>query len=151
MDDVALANYIAGTHSGYVEAGRIDQACGDLLGIEVGTEIWFSDYTLIKLRGKHGDINFAHYRHMPSIQLSGFLAHGRHSNLAELWWANLSNEERAAFFVVLKATGKQEVFVSTFHRISFKEARRLWRRATEDSRLVRTQAGAEEFLKIRRR
>jgi hypothetical protein len=41
MDDVALANYIAGTHVGYVEAGRVDVLCARLLGVTPCTEIWF--------------------------------------------------------------------------------------------------------------
>jgi hypothetical protein len=83
MDDVALANYIAGTHGGHVEAGRVDEVCAQLLGVQCGTEIWFSDYTLTKLRYRHGDINFSHYWHMPSILLHGFLARGRHPNLLD--------------------------------------------------------------------
>jgi hypothetical protein len=147
MDDVALANYVAGVFSGPVEAGRLDAACAPLLGLEIGVQFWFSDYTLFKLKSSHGEINYSHYKHMPAIQLHGFLARGRHSNLIDLWWADLSNDEKAAYFVVLKATSSNEVYVSTFHRISFKETRRLWRRATEQGRLVRTQAACDRILR----
>ena len=100
MDDVALANYIAGVYSGPVEAGRLDHSCAELLGVKPGIEIWFSDYTLMKLRLKHGDINFSHYRCMPSILLHGFLARGRQQSLLELWWVDQSGPGIMAYFVV---------------------------------------------------
>jgi hypothetical protein len=59
MDDVALANYVAGTYFGHVEAGRLDPDCAKMLGVKPYVEIWFSDYTLLKLRKRHGDINFS--------------------------------------------------------------------------------------------
>jgi hypothetical protein len=145
MDDVALANYIAGTNFGPVEAGRLDRRCAELLNLETGVEIWFSDYTLLKLRQRHGDVNFTHYCHMPSILLHGFLAKGRKSNLLDFWWVGRVRLETMAFFVVLKATQKGEVFVETFHRIHLKEARRLGRKATREGRLIRKQDGAENI------
>jgi hypothetical protein len=145
MDDVALANYIAGFHTGNVEAGRLDRRCAELLGVSIGTEIWFSDYTFLKLRQRHGDINFSHYHHMPEILLRGFLAKGRHSNLLDFWWIH-AVEPTAAFFVVLKVTRKHEVFVETFHPISLKEVRRLLKRAKAADRLVREQDGAVRLL-----
>jgi hypothetical protein len=74
MDDVALSNYVAGCSEGPVEAGRLDRLCADLIGVTPGTPIWFSRYTLEKPRYIHGDINFGHYLHMPSILLRGFVA-----------------------------------------------------------------------------
>lgn len=139
MDDVALANYIAGFDLGNVEAGRVDRTCADLLGVPVGTKIWFSDYTFLKLRQRHGEINFAHYRHMPSILLDGYLARGRAPNLVELWWIGISDRETMGFFVVLKSTKRSEVFVETFHRVHSKETRRLCRKARRDNLLVREQ------------
>ena len=139
MDDVALADYIAGIQVGYVEAGRLDPACARLLGVTPCIEIWFSDYTLTKLRLRHGDINFSHYHHMPSILLSGAMARGRQPNMLEFWWTDNSRSEHMAFFVVLKATVKGEVFVSTFHRIHQREALRLTKRASRDGRLIRKQ------------
>jgi hypothetical protein len=143
MDDVALANYIAGFHKDNVEAGRVDRLCSELLGVPVGTVIWFSDYTFLKLQLRHGDINFSHYRHMPRILLQGFVARGRKPNLADYWWI----EGQQAFFVVLKATRKKEVFVETFHPISLKEARRLLKRAEESGRLFFKQIGADALLR----
>jgi hypothetical protein len=147
MDDVALANYIAGCFGGPVEAGRIDTFCADLIGVSAGTAIWFSDYTLEKLRRKHGDINFSHYRHMPAILLRGFVARGRRPNELELWWVTNQGGEKVPFFVALKATRAKEVYVGTFHRINLTEARRRLRRAKETSRLVREQPYAAALLK----
>jgi hypothetical protein len=147
VDDVGLANYIAGFSFGHVEAGRVDRICAELLGVEIGVEIWFSDYTLMKLRQRHGDINFAHYRHMPSILLQGFLAQGRFPNLLELWWVGQIGSETLAFSVVLKATKRGEVFVETFHRVHLKESRRLRNKARREGRLVREQEAAEKYLK----
>jgi hypothetical protein len=147
MDDTALANYQLGLGTGNIEAGRLDRACADLLGVPAGTEIWFSDYTLSKLRQRHGEINFSHYRNMPSILLHGFLARGRERNLLDLWWAKLERGKFTAFFVVLKATRKKEVFVETFHQIDRKEARRLSKRAKIDGRLFREQPNATQLLR----
>ena len=147
MDDVALANYIAGFDTSNVEAGRLDPTCAELLGVATGTEIWFSDYTLMKLRQRHGDINFAHYRHMPSILLNGSIARGRTPNVLMLCWAGSVDGERVAFLVALKATKKNEVFVATFHRSHLGEARRFLRGAKRDGRLIREQKDAEHYLK----
>ena len=147
MDDVALANYIAGVYAGPVEAGRLDYRCAGLLRVQAGTAIWFSDYTLSKLRRRHGDINFSHYRHMPSILLHGFLARGRSNNLLEFWWVDRVSAEATAYFVVLKATKKGEVFVETFHRVHLREVRRLLRKAEREGRLIHTQAGVERSVK----
>jgi hypothetical protein len=117
------------------------------LGISAGTVIWFSDYTFMKLRQRHGEINFSHYRNMPSILLNGFLAKGRKSNLLDFWWVKSPAEDPPAFFVVLKATRKAEVFVETFHPIHLKEARRFLKRAISEGRLIRKQADAENLLK----
>jgi hypothetical protein len=138
------------TRLGYtsaIEAGRLERACAKLLCVAPGTAIWFSDYTLMKLRQRHGEINFSHYLHMPSILLHGFVARGRKPNLVELWWIKSIAGKSAAFFVVLKATRKAEVFVETFHAIDRKEARRLLKRAKADGRLICEQAGAATLLK----
>jgi hypothetical protein len=128
--------------NGPVEAGRLDQTCAQLLGVECGVEIWLSDDTLTKLRLRHGEINFSHYRHMPSILLLGFLARGRHPNLLELWWLDRSGPVPLTYFVVLKTTRHGEVFVRTFHLAHQKEARRLRNKARRDGRLVREQVGS---------
>jgi len=147
MDDVALANYVAGTYFGNVEAGRADRDCAPLLSVEIGTPIWFSDYTLSKLRLRHGDINFQHYRHMPSLLLDGFLAKGRTETIVDLWWVTRDSYRTIGFFAALKATKNGEVFVATFHRIQVREARRLLKRARREKRLVREQANADALLR----
>jgi hypothetical protein len=147
MDDVALPNYIAGCFPGPVEAGRIDRFCAELLAVESGTPIWLSSYTLEKLRYKHGDINFQHYRHMPTILLRGFVARGRKSTVLELWMVTHVGRETIGFFAALKATRKGEVYVETLHRISLKEARRLLKRARNEVRVIREQIGADAILK----
>jgi hypothetical protein len=146
MDDVALSNYVAGHFEGPVEAGRLDRLCADQIGVCPGAPIWFSRYTLEKLRYVHCDINFSHYLHMPSILLRGFIARGRKPNLLELWWVAIVDKKRMAFSVVLKATKKGEVFVQTFHRIDVAEARRRLNGARSKGRLVREQANASALL-----
>jgi hypothetical protein len=146
MDDVGLSNYMAGCFLGPVEAGRADRFCAGLLTVEPGTPIWLSAYTLEKLRYKHGDINFQHYRHMPTILLNGFVARGRKPKVIELWLVTRTNRETMGFFAALKATRKGEVFVETLHRISLKEARRLLRRARAEARIVREQPDAGSIL-----
>jgi hypothetical protein len=147
MDDVALSNYVAGCFDGPVEAGRLDRLCADLIGVDPGTPIWFSRYTLEKLRYIHGDINFSHYSHMPSILLQGFIARGRKPHVLELWWVTAIGTKRVAFAVVLKATKNKEVFIQTFHRIDVAEARRRLNGAHSKRRLVREQANTAALLK----
>jgi hypothetical protein len=76
--------------------------------------ILFSGYTLEKLRRRHGDINFQHYRHMPSSLLQGFVARGRKPTLLDLWWVVRHGSENIGFFVVLKATRQGEVLSKHF-------------------------------------
>lgn len=147
MDDVALANYVTGSYFGYVEAGRIDSICAKLLGVPPRVEIWFSDYTLMKLHQRHGDINFSHYHHMPSILLSGSIARGRTQNVLTFCWVGPVSGETIAFLVALKATKKREVFVATFHRVHLREARRFLKGGKRDGRLIREQSDAEQYLK----
>jgi hypothetical protein len=54
--------------------------------VPVGTPIWFSSYTLEKLRYIHGEIIFSHYLNMPAILLRGFVVRGRAPNVLELCW-----------------------------------------------------------------
>jgi len=76
--------------------------------------------------------------------LHGFLAKGRQPRMLDFWWV----QSGGGFFVVLKATSKDEVFVTTFHPIHMKEARRLYRRAIERGRLIGVQRDALSILKI---
>src|SRR5258708_37865491 len=96
MDDVALADYVAGCFGGPVEAGRVDRLCADLLKVACGVPIWFSGYTFEKLRRRHGDINFQHYRPMPPILLHGFVARGRKPTLLDMWWVVRRGSEHSS-------------------------------------------------------
>jgi hypothetical protein len=147
MDDVALSNYVAGCFAGPVEAGRLDRLCADLIDVPVGTPIWFSSFTLEKLRYIHGEINFSQYLHMPAILLRGFVVRGRAPNVLELCWIQEIGGQKIPFLVVLKATKKKEIFVQTFHRINLKEARRRVKLARKKGRVVREQVGAATLLK----
>lgn len=103
----------------------------------------------MKLRGKHGEITFQHYRYMPHLLLDGFVApsHKRPRHV-ELWWFDTKAAAPTAFLAVLKATKANEVFVGTFHPLHRREARRLVRRATRDDRLMRSQAGYTDLHEI---
>lgn len=147
MDDVALSNCVAGCFAGPVEAGRLDALCAHLIGVPTGTPIWFSAFTLEKLRYVHGEINFSHYLHMPAILLRGFIVRGRTPNVLELCWVQKAAEgRRTPFSVVLKATKKKEVFLQTFHRINLKEARRRVKVARAKGLIVREQTDADALL-----
>lgn len=148
VDDVALANYVIGISHGLVEAGRIDPVCARALGVESCTPIWFSDYTLLKLHERHGEITFEHYRYMPNLLLRGFLARSRKPRHLELWWLDEVGSEPAALLTVLKASVLGEVFAATFHPIHRKEARRLARKAAKEGRLIRSQRDYEDIRKI---
>jgi hypothetical protein len=144
VDDVALANYVLGIDYAHVEAGRVDSVCARLIGVRAGTPIWFSDYTLLKLTQKHGEITFQHYRYMPKLLLQGFLARSRKPRHLELWWLDEADATPAALFAVIKATRRDELFVGTFHPLHRPEARRLVRKASREARLIRSQRGHED-------
>ncbi len=148
MDDVALADYVLGINHDPVEAGHVDNICARLLGVSPGAAIWFSDYTLRKLRLRHGEITFQHYRYMPQLLLHGFLSRSIKPKHLELWWLDARDADPTALIAVLKATAKGEIFVATFHPVHRKEARRLARKAAKEGRLIRSQSGYEDPRQI---
>ena len=137
MDDVQLANYVAGIVPGPVEAGRVDREIASILSVTAGTTVWLSDYTLTKIKYRHPEINFADYRKMPEILTSGFVVSGKKKRTAELCHIDTGSSKFKLWRVILKSTGRDEVFVTLFHRLDMKEARRLYRRAHKKGTLLR--------------
>ena len=76
VDDVQLANYIAGTDPGPVEAWRIDAETLRALRLQAGTVVWISDYTLTKTAFVRPEFEFRDYVRLPEILSEGFMIQG---------------------------------------------------------------------------
>lgn len=138
MDDVALTNYLAGLTRGPVEAGRLNRALARVLGVAPGTPIWLSDYSWTKIKIKHPEIGFREYVKLPLFLSDGFVVRGgRRRPCLEIYYFDPSEGALTAAKLVLKATSKGEVYVSTLFKLDRLEVRRLYRRAVENGTLVR--------------
>jgi hypothetical protein len=141
MDDVQLANYIAGTDPGPLEAGRVDSLLARLLTAPAGSVIWLSDWTLTKTKFRHADIDFADYRRLPEILTMGFVIDGRELHSAEVMFVEPAQFSAKCWRVRLKHTAKSESFITNFQRIHLRDARRIYRRALSAGRLRRDLDG----------
>lgn len=137
LDDVQLANYLAGIDPGPVEAGRVDHEIAHILGVKTGTIVWLSDYTLTKTSFYHPEIDFRDYQKMPEILSSGFAASGNKKRTVQICHVDTASSKFKLWRVCLKATRHDEVFVTLFHRLHMKEARRLYRRTVKRGFLLR--------------
>ena len=137
MDDVQLANYVAGVDPGPIEAWRIDREIAPILDVGIGTIVWLSDYTLTKTKYRHPEIDFADYCKIPEILASGFAMPGKIKRTVELCHIDTGSSDFKLWRIVLKSTSRNEVFVTLFHRLDMKEARRLYRRAHKKGTLLR--------------
>ncbi len=71
MDDVQLANYLAGMDPGPVEAWRVDRILARALGVRPRTVVWISDYNLTKIGFGHPEMDFRDYCKIPEILAGG--------------------------------------------------------------------------------
>lgn len=144
MDDVKLANYIAGIEPGPIEAEQLDTITASALGLEAPKTVLLSDWTFTKISLGHPDIDFQDYLMFPTILSEGFVTRspmhsrsGRRRRTIEIYYGETSDAGRRAWRVALKATNSEEVYVATFHHANWKELRRVYRRAVRKSLLVR--------------
>ena len=137
MDDVQLANYIAGVDPGPIEAGRLDHEIAKSLRVSTGSVVWLSDYTLTKTKFRHKEIGFADYMKLPDILAEGFAAQGNKAGTIEICHIDTSAPKYKLWRICQKITHRSEVFVTMFHRIDMKETRRLYRRAEKKKTLIR--------------
>jgi len=137
MDEVQLANYLAGIDPGPIEAGRVDLAVARLLSVSPSSPVFLSDYTLTKTRFRHPDIDYQDYCHLPTILSRGYVVRGRSPLAAEIVHVETRGNNVRGWDLVLKKTAKKELFVTMFHRTNLVDARRLYRRASRNNWLVR--------------
>lgn len=137
MDDVQLANYLAGIDPGPVEAGRADREFAELLGVDAGTLIWLSDYTLTKTWAFHSEITFEDYCNIPNVLSHGFVIPGNKRRTIQTYHVDTNDDVYKMWRVCLKSTSKNEVFVTLLHRVQMKEMRRVYRRAVRRGELLR--------------
>lgn len=138
MDDVQLSNWYAGHDRRPVEAYRLDDTkLAQALGVEIGTAVWLSDYTLTKTRYAHREIDFQDYKKLPEILAEGFITPANQKRSALVTHVDISGEHYRSWRVCLKATRENEVFVTMFHRSHLKDVRRVYRRAHSRQKLLR--------------
>ena len=101
------------------------------------TPIVISDYTLKKTRQRHPEISVQDYRAIPIIVADGVFIVGNKPNAVQLIGSVASDSGEQTYSLVIKAAGTGELFVSTLHRLKFKEAKRLYNRALDRGTLLR--------------
>lgn len=103
-----------------------------------GTPIWLSDYNLTKIRIKHPDIGFRELCQLHVILAEGFVVRGeRPRRSIESCYFNPAGTLFTAAKLALKATSAGEVYLTTFHRLSLPEVKRVYRGAIRRGTLVR--------------
>lgn len=141
MDDVQLANYVAGSDPGPVEAGRVEGPIAKHLKVPEGTKILLSDYNLTKTKFKHSEITFQDYRVLPQILKKGFVAPGNKKRSVAIVYIDTATTPHRLWSVSIKATSDSRVFLTMIHAYNLKDARRVYRRATKRGNLIRDHHG----------
>lgn len=124
MDEVALANYLAGIESGPLLVTNTPRELAATLGVPVGAPVYLSDYTLTKSRYKHQSLDVRIWRHIGLAIWDGFAITEKGARKSRIISLIYNGTESLPYLISLKGTSNKEVFVSTFHRIHLKEARR---------------------------
>lgn len=137
LDDVRLANYIAGIDPGPIEAGRVYGPIALALRVRPGTPVLLSDYTMTKTSYRHGEVTFQDYMRLPSVLASGFAVPGRLPRTVEFAHFDYWFRGMRWWHAVIKATVREEVYVTLFHRSNLGEARRIYRRAAKRGEIIR--------------
>lgn len=137
MDDVQLANYVAGSDPGPVVVGQVNREMAHFLSVRSRALILLSDYTLTKTRYRHKEIGFRDYKLLPEILANGFVMPGNKKKSVEVCYIDTSMQIFRLWRVCLKGVLPFEVYVTMFHRLHMKEARRLYRRAWRRGTLLR--------------
>ena len=138
LGDVALANYFAGLETRSLDGGTLPRDIVCALGLPHGTRLRISDYTLTKIRIKHPDIGFRELVALPHVLANGFLVAARRKRPSiECCYFDPSGQPFTAAKVAIKATADGKAYLSTFHRLTAQEARRLYRGAVRHGLLLR--------------
>lgn len=138
MDDVALANYFAGLETGPLDGGALQPDIARALGVPMGTRLRVSDYTLTKNGIKHPDIGFREWVALPLLLATGFVIRGdRKRPSVECCYFDPAGMPFMAAKVAIKLTATRQAYVTTFHRLTLPEVRRIDRRALRRGALLR--------------
>lgn len=137
MDEVELANLVAGISGGPVDLGLLESILAARIGAN-RRRIWLSGYTVDKNRYTHPDILYSDYKRVPVIHRRGFAAISpdRPRHLVLVY--RQSMDPPVNFKLVLKASRDGEsINVETYHRVNKKEFARLIRQAAKRGTIVR--------------
>lgn len=104
----------------------------------MGTRLRVSDYTLTKIRIKHPDIGFRELLALRLVLASGFLVTGeRKRPSVECCYFDPAGQPFTAAKVAIKVTASGQAYLTTFHRLTRPEIKRIYRRALRRGALVR--------------
>jgi len=137
LDDVQLANYLAGVDPGPVIAGKVGSELAKYLDIPRGSFVLLSDYNLTKNRFRHPEMDFQDFLRLPEIIDDGFVVPGNKRRSLEITHLVSENGRYHFWSLSLKATRTGELFATMFRKSKLKEARRVYRRALKQSKLIR--------------
>ena len=141
MDEVELANYVAGIHKGPLRVGPVGDEIARALGVRFRTSAWLSDYTLTKTRFRHKEIDFRDYQKLPAIISDGFVAPGNKHYSVEIQYVEEIDGQYRFWRISLKSTSIGEVFVNMLHRGKQKDFKRIYRRTNKQGTLIRHHKG----------
>jgi hypothetical protein len=137
VDDVELANLVANTSGGPVEAGLLGSKLANAIAAGSNRMVLISGYTYDKERFTHPDILFSDYSILSLAMREGFAVvnpkRPRHLVMGYI----AEDREGRPYKLVLKATRDNSgIHVETFHRINRSEFRRLLRQASKQNGII---------------
>jgi hypothetical protein len=140
VDDVALANLVAGSDFRPVYVGAADHPIAGALRVRVGTPIWLSDYTFNKIKFRHSELSFADYKTIPYIMMDGFVVLGKYRKSVDIYYIDSFALKFKSWRLSIKRTTRGELYVATFHRSNRGAMRGAMRRTEKNGTLVRSVA-----------
>jgi hypothetical protein len=136
MDDVELANMVAGISDGPVVAGAIHRSLANAIGAKTRI-VFLSLYTLDKQRFSHNEIDFQRYtKCVQDIFDNGMVFRDRSRHL--VFVRRISHFEN--FKIVVNSTKNgDELYIKSFHTVDAQEYRRLKRKADKLDQFIRLE------------
>lgn len=137
MDDVALANMMAGHLTEPVNLGAAGRDIARSLGVSIGQPIWLSHYTYLKTTYSHPKVTFQDYKKIPFIMRFGAIYRSPHRISINIWYFEGDASHTLSWRLGIKRTAKNGLFVGIFQDSNMKEVRRTRRQALKRDALIR--------------
>ena len=138
VDDVELANVIAGISEGPIVAGAIAPELMRAINAKTRT-VYLSKYTIDKQSYCHKEINFQIYTHLVQTTLKkGLVLFDRARHLV---FAFKASDGVTLKLVVSATKSGSAIYIKSLHNIKPQELRRLRRKGQKNGRLLRDFKG----------